>query len=131
MDIEDYPWEWPPQGFEPFDLNGSAPINPGSTSIVFPPYAIPLLQEGWVTGLGIELSSYGAGTYYQLLLGGNPMRDYARVTVPIGAPNTPVKRHIKLRPNQDISLNVVNGGAAILAVRWSIYGWYYPRRGSL
>lgn len=131
MDIADYPWEWPPQGFEPFDLNGSTAINPASSSVVFPAYQIPLLQEGWITMLGIELSSYAAGTFYQLLVASRPLRDYAHVTVPIGAPNTPVKRHIRLRPNQTLELNVHNAGATVLAARWSIYGWYYPKRSRL
>ncbi len=131
MDIADYPWEWAPVGFEAFDLNGSIAINAGASGQAFPAYTIPVLQEGWITGLGIELSSYGAGTSWSLNIAGKPIRDYSVVTVPIGAPNTPVKRRIKLMPNQPLTLTIVNATANPLAARWSIYGWYYPQRGAL
>ncbi len=131
MDIADYPWIWPPIGFEPFDLNGSAAIAIAAAGVLaFPAYSIPIGQEGYVVSAGIELSSYGAGTFYQILLGGNPLRNYANITVPLGAPNTPASLHIKLLPNQPLSLAITNGTGAILAARWRFYGWYYPRPGA-
>ncbi len=126
MDFRDYPWVWPPAGFEPLDLNGSVAVAPG-TSTVFPPYSIPVLQDGWITLAGIELSSYVPGvTFYKLLLDGKAIRNYEALTVPLGAPETPAALYIRLRPNQKFSMQVVNGGVGNVAARWRFYGWYYP-----
>ncbi len=127
MEIQDYPWVWPPKDFEPLDLNGSLAVPAGSSALAFTPYTIPLLQEGWITQAGIELSSYAAGTYFQLLQNGSPIRNYERITVPLGAPNTPAMLYIKLKPNQPFALNIVNAGVAVLAARWRFYGWYYAQ----
>lgn len=127
MDFRDYPWIWPPKDFSPLDLNGSVAVAPGATVLAFPAYTIPVLQEGWINQAGIELSSYAAGTSYQLLMAGSAIRNYERITVPLGAPNTPASLYIKLLPNQPFALRITNGGAAILAARWRFYGWYYPQ----
>lgn len=127
MDFEDYPWVWPPSGFESLDLNGSTSVPTGTSKIAFPPYTIPILQDGWITLAGVELSTYNATTYFQLLLNGQPIRNYERVSVPLGAPETPAVLYIHLVPNQLFSLNIVNGTAGNLAARWRFYGWYYPQ----
>lgn len=128
MDFIDYPWVWPPAGFEPLDLNGSLSVPGNSSALAFQPYSIPLLQDGWITQAGVELSGYLPGTYYQLLLNNQTIRNYERITVPLGAPNTPAILYIKLQPNQPFALNIVNGGGSNLAARWRFYGWYYPRK---
>jgi hypothetical protein len=128
MSFKDYPWVWPPSGFETLDLNGSLAVPPSTTQDVFPPYTIPILQDGWITLAGVELSSYIPGvTFYQLTLDGKAIRNYEALTVPLGAPETPAVLYIRLRPNQKFALRVTNGSVnANLAVRWRFYGWYYP-----
>lgn len=127
MDFIDYPWVWPPPGFARFDLNGSQPVLANSSAVVLS-YQIPILQDGWITLAGIELSSYSPTTYFQLLQAGTPIRDYEKVQVPLGAPNTPASLHIHLQPNQIFSLSVVNGTGNNLAARWRFYGWYFPQK---
>ncbi len=127
MDIQDYPWVWPPKGFEPLDLNGTAAVTANSTLVAFTPYTIPLLQEGWITQAGVELSGYAPGTYFTLSLNSQAIRNYERVSVPLGAPNTPATLYIKLRPNQPFALTIVNASGATIAARWRFYGWYYPQ----
>lgn len=127
MDFKDYPWIWPPSGFEPLDLNGSVAVPGGTTVVAFNPYSIPLLQDGWLTLAGVELSGYPSGTFYQLLLDGKAIRNYEAISVPLGSPETPAVLYISLKPNQKFSLSITNGGAGILAARWRFYGWYYPQ----
>jgi hypothetical protein len=126
-DFTDYPWVWPPDGFEPLDLNGSLAVLPNTDVNAFLPYTIPLLQNGWITQAGIELSGYPAGTYYTLTLAGNAIRNYERITVPLGAPNTPAILYIKLQPNQPFALRIHNASGGTIAARWRFYGWYYPQ----
>lgn len=128
MDLRDYPHIWPPPGFEPFDINGSKQVLATAAADAFTAYTIPLLQEGWITLAGIELSSY-TGAFYQLVLDGKPIRNYEKVTVPLGAPNTPAVLYIKLKPNQAFTLHIDNTGAGAIntVARWRFYGWYYPK----
>ncbi len=85
-----------------------------------------------MTSAGIELSTYGTApnpAYYQLLLDGQIIRDYGRVRVPLGAPNTPATLYVKLAQSQTLTLRVVNATnpPLVCAARWRLYGWYYPK----
>lgn len=128
--LADYPHVFPPPGFIRVDRNGSAAVAAGVT--VRPAGSEIDIRngfEGWIVLAGVELSSYAAGTFFRLLEGETPIRDYEAVTVPLGAPNTPAPLHIKLRPEVPFRLSVTNAGAGVLAARWRFYGWYYPTRG--
>lgn len=123
MNFRDYPWVWPPAGFIPFDKNGSAALQPGS--FVAAVVDIPTRFGGWLTLAGIELSDF-TSAFFQILQGGLPVRDYAQVSVPLGAPETPAVLYVELRPGQPLSLIYQNNSGGTLAARWRLYGWYYP-----
>lgn len=129
MDFSDYPWVWPPPGFIPFDRNNTFAINPGQSNIVVESIKLDVGMQGWMVSAGIELSSYGTAgvpAFYQLKLDDQIIRDYGRVRVPLGAPNTPATLYVGLRQSQTLTLNITNQTAIIVAARWRLYGWYYP-----
>lgn len=131
LGLRDFPHIFMPPGAIPFSRVGfKSGIAPAGTFnlLVGQQILIPVQQVGWLTQIAISLASYGEGQTWSLLQNGVPLRDYTNVPAPIGAPETPVTRHIQLFPQQPVSLSFFNGGAVNLSVAWSMYGWYYPQK---
>ncbi|MDE2040559.1 MAG: hypothetical protein KGO96_13760 [Elusimicrobia bacterium] len=126
--LEDYPFEVPPPGFVPV-LRGDTITVDGNTTVDAANSLIQLdiNSEGWLSYIGVTL---GASIPWSLLRNGAGVRDLTRLTVSVGAPETPVRVHIRLMPGQKNQLEFVNNTGANVAVRFFLYGWYYPRRGS-
>jgi len=137
LGIGDYPHIWQPPKSIPFNRVGSkqnilsgatfgiAPLAPGQQNQIL----IPLGQKGWLTQIGVFLSTFGDGQTWSLTQSGKALRDYTNVTVPLGSLATPLIRSIELFPNQPIVLSFFNGSASLpLTVGWSMYGWFYPQR---
>jgi hypothetical protein len=135
LGLRDFPHVFPPPGATFFSRVGfQGGILPGQKFSLSIPQQIlmPAQQEGWLSQIAVGLASYGNGQNWSLTQNGVPVRDYTAVPVPIGAPETPVIRHIRLFPQQPVSLTFVNPAAAgqpNLSVSWSLYGWYYDPRG--
>lgn len=129
MDFENYPMIFPPPGFIRFDRVGNFSI-PGLTPLSPIPATlinIPTQFDGYISVCGVTLSDYSAATYsfYQ---GGSPIRDYINLGAPIGAPETCQPIYLKLKPDQDFQMYVINTGAGFVAARWRFFGWYYSRQ---
>lgn len=130
MDFQDYPWVFPPPGFVRVDRNNSEPIAVGAVNFVVETINLDFGMDGWITLAGIELSGYGTPAlpaFFQLKQSGQIIRDYGHVRVPLGAPNTPAPLHIKLYQSQPLTLEITNLTPAIVAARWRLYGWFYPK----
>jgi hypothetical protein len=134
MDFIDYPWVYPPPGFVRFDRNGTLSVNSGLSNQVAETIQLEMGMDGWLVYAGIELSTYGTvahPAYFQLKQAGQIIRDYGKVQVPLGAPNTPAFLHVKLFAAQPFTLEITNltNPALVVAARWRLYGWYYPSKG--
>jgi len=124
----DYPWLYPPPGFIPVDRNrnlalGAVPVNP---VITLETIQLTTGYEGWLVSCGLQASDFST-CFFQFLNGGAPMRDYTRIEVPLGQPELPAPIFIKLEPNQPLVLTATVTGAP-QALRWRLFGWYYPQR---
>lgn len=132
LNLRDYPHIFMPPKAIPVNRVGFAMIAPGATFVLAPDLSnqilIPVLQKGWLTQLAVYLGSYGSGQVWSLTQNGIAMRDYTKVPVGIGAPETPVTRQIELFPQQPLALIFFNGSGQPLSASWSMYGWYYPQR---
>lgn len=127
-DIIHYPHLFPPPGFITVDRNNSqtlaAPL--GITTLE----TIQLTQsyEGWIVSTGLQMSDFSLA-FFSINQGFQPLRDYARITVPLGQPELPAPLFIKIVQNQPITLTVTRIAAGACALRWRLFGWYYPQQG--
>jgi hypothetical protein len=125
-DISQYPHLYPPPGFITVDRNSSLslPAPLGVTTLE----TIQLTQgyEGWIVATGIQSSDFGQ-MFFTINQGLAPLRDYARITVPLGQPEAPAPLFIRIVPNVPITLTATRTVAGVVALRWRLFGWYYPQ----
>jgi hypothetical protein len=84
-------------------------------------------DEGWVRWIGLEAGDWNE-VYLTIASGNAPMRDYARINVPLGNCATPISIFIPIQVNYPLTLSVTSTGAAAIPVRWVLLGWYYTKR---
>lgn len=127
LGLRDYPHVFMPPKAIPVSRVGFQTIAAGDsyTLTVGQQILIPVQHLGWIRQIAVSLSAYGGGQVWSLLQAGTPIRDYLNVPASLGAPETPVERHIALFPQQPLSLTFKNGGGGEISVSWSLYGWYY------
>lgn len=127
--FEDYPWIYPPPGFIPVERCRSVPVPNGSNLVEVMRIEIPTRMDGWINLAGIELTVFDDNdAFYRINQAGVPIRDYSKLSAPLGAPNTPAALYLRLFPDQPLTLHVTNNTGQILAARYRVYGWYYPQR---
>lgn len=128
-ELAKYPHLFPPPGFNPVDRNGS--LSP-FTNLTTAPQTLETillnqLQEGWIRTIGLLCSDF-TQAYFQVQVGGAPLRDYTHVIVPLGQPETPKETFIYIPPNTPLTLIAVgNGSGAGVTLRWNLFGWFYGR----
>lgn len=137
LGLADYPHIFMPRNATTFSRIGpplglQVPVNSTFTLAVdlSNQILIPINQEGWITQLAVFLGTYGNGQTWSLTQSGAPMRDYTSIPFPLGALETPAKRHIRLPAGQTVAITFTNPAAAPgpLSIGYSLYGWYYPAR---
>jgi hypothetical protein len=129
LNFEDYPWIYPPPGFIPVDKNNALAVADGSNLLEVERIEIPTRMDGWIVLAGINLAQYDDTTaFYRISQGGVPIRDYSKIKVPLGAPETPATLYIRLKPDQPVTLHITNTTGAVLAARWRLFGYYYEQR---
>jgi len=125
--LEKYPHLFPPPGFIQVDRNGLlAPTDGSGIPQVLETILLTSGYSGWLRTVGLESGDW-ATSYMTLSVGGSPLRDYTKIMVPLGSPTTPKAVFIELVPNQPLTLTVTS--TALVPVRWSLWGWYYPSQG--
>lgn len=125
--MRDYPHIFPPPGFTTFDRNGLVTAN-GTGEDVLTKVDVSSGQDGWVTQIGLESSDWSQ-VQFSLRLNGQPLQDYTLIQVPLGSCTTPKQVYIKIKANYSFTLVALKIGAANIALRYSIFGWYYPSFG--
>jgi len=122
--MRDYPHIFPPPGFTTFDRNGLVSLN-GSGEDILTKVDISSGQAGWVTQVGLECADFSL-VNFAFRLNGQPLQDYTLIQVPLGSCTTPKQVYIKINANYSFTLVALKTAAVNTAVRYSIFGWYYP-----
>jgi hypothetical protein len=118
------PWIVPPPGFVSVDRNRSLVVAPGPETLI-ERINLDLNMEGWIVLAGIFASSYSS-FFFTIKAGLQPIRDYVRITVPLGQTDSMDPMLIKITPNEPVGLYATNAGGAPVGVRYRLFGWYYP-----
>jgi len=123
-----YPWVYPPPGFYPIDRNGIKTVGSGvaGSDILETISEVGQGSEGYIRLLALESGDFST-TFFTLIENDQPMKNYVRLEAPIGATSTPRACLIKLLGNNTYKLKATyTAGAQNVALRWTIFGWYYP-----
>lgn len=120
-----FPWIIPPPGFITVDRNNSLSLPAGLQEYQLENIEITTGYEGWLVAMGLQSSNFGV-SFFTIKRALQPIRDYTRITVPLGQPETPATVFVKIEPNQPIALYATRtvAGPAV-ALRWRLFGWYY------
>jgi len=127
MDIEAFPWLFPPADAKVIDPNKAATLAGGVPSLVVLE-SLRGLQgyRGVIRHTDIFSSDFGSvavpHSYFSIYKDGQPIPEYVRITMPL-VPTIPVL--IFLEPNQTLELKAINLTANPIAVRYRLTGWYW------
>jgi len=126
MSLEKYPWLFPPPGFQPLNRAGLKTITGVAGDVVgLETIKLAIGYTGWVTRMGLESGDWNS-VGFQFTVGGQPLRDFTLIQVPIGSPSTPENVYINIPPNVTVNLQVLLlGPVAPTPVRWYLGGWFY------
>lgn len=122
--MREYPHIFPPPGFTTFDRNGLVTLN-GNGEQELTKIDVSSGQDGWVTQIGLESGDFSQ-VNFSLRLNGQPIQDYTLIQVPLGSCTTPKQVYIKINANYSFTLVALKTAALNVAVRYSVFGWYYP-----
>lgn len=122
--MKDYPHLFPPPGFIPVDRNKSFALVSGGGETLLESIQLTDGYEGWIRLVGLQASTF-TGFFFTMKDGGQPLRDYTRITVPLGQADSPQPIFIPLKANIAFSLHGANTSGANVALRWRLFGWYY------
>lgn len=131
---EKYPWLYPPPGFHRIDRNNIAVIsNPGVVNVTQVLETISEVgqgMEGWIRCMALVSGDFNL-SFFTILENDQPMKDYVSLQAQIGDTPTPREAFILLKGNNTYKLQVTAlPGALNIALRWTLFGWYYPTRGN-
>lgn len=129
LELSRYPHLFPPPGFSQFHRNGLLTIPAVAATTQLASVLISSNQEGWLRKIGLEAGDWDIISM-SILIGTQPIRDYVKITVPLGSPTTPVDVFVNIPVNIPLILTATSTGAAPIPVRWTLWGWFYSKESS-
>lgn len=126
--LDKFPHLFPPPGFTPFVRTGLVTVAAAGTTVL-ETIQLTASMEGWVRQIGLEAGDFSI-INFQITTGAVPIRDYARIPVPLGNVSTPMSVFIPLPVNVPLTLNALAVDATPTPVRWLLSGWYYNPAGA-
>lgn len=122
-----YPHLFPPPGFIPVDRNKSFSLVSGGGETELERIQLTDGYEGWIRLVGLQASSF-TNFFFTIKNQGQPIRDYTRITVPLGQADSPQPIFLELKANIPLTLHATNTSGGVIALRWRLFGWYYKGR---
>lgn len=117
----------PPPGFDYIDRNNSLSLATGGGETQLEEIILSGGRNAWIVSTGLQSSNF-TNMFFTIKMNGQPLRDYVRITVPLGQADNPKPVFIKIPANYKLTLHATNNSGGNVALRWRLFGWYYPTR---
>ncbi len=115
----------PPPGFDYIDRNAARALASGGGQTQLERINLSGGRDAWIVACGLQASSF-VGFFYTFKMNGQPLRDYVQIEVPLGQADNPKPVFLKIKANYTLTLHGTNTSGGNVALRWRLFGWYYP-----